>query len=110
MAKLPQAANVVIIGGGSHGLATAYYLSTQEVAGEFYIEVTANPGHTLEEIQEVVEAELDRIRSEPPSAHELDRAKNRIESEHIRSLERFGGFGGRADICRARYLPATPPA
>ena len=83
---------------------------SQEVAGEFFIEVTANPGHTLDEIQEVVEVELDRIRSEPPSAHELDRAKNRIESEHIRSLERFGGFGGRADQLNHYNVFAADPA
>ena len=70
---------------------------TQEIAGEFHIQVTANPGHTLEQIQDVVEAELNRVRQDPPSEREITRAKNRIESQHIRQLERFGGFGGRAD-------------
>ena len=70
---------------------------SQEIAGEFNIQVTASPGHTLEEIQDVVEAELDRIRGEPPDDVETRRAVNRIEAHHVRSLEQFGGFGGRAD-------------
>ena len=69
----------------------------EEIAGEFSIQVTASPGHTLEEIQEVVEAELDRCRREPPADDEMTRARNLIESQHVRELEKFGGFGGRAD-------------
>ena len=69
----------------------------QAIAGEFYIQVTASPGHTLEEIESVVRDELGRLGREPPSDKELARAKNRIESHHVRQLERFGGFGGRAD-------------
>ena len=70
---------------------------SQEIAGEFTIQATASPGHGLEEIQDEVEAELARVRSEPPGDHEMDRARNRIESQQTRHLERFGGFGGRAD-------------
>ncbi len=73
------------------------YNHAMEVAGEFNVQVTASPGHGLEEIQAVVEQELDRIRSEPLSDRELQRAKNRVESQHVRQLEQMGGFGGRAD-------------
>ena len=69
----------------------------QEIAGEFYIQITASPGHSLEEIQDVAEVELERVRREPLADHELARAKNRVESQHVRLLERFGGFAGRAD-------------
>ena len=69
----------------------------QEIASEFHLTVTASPGHSLEEIQEVVEEELEQLRREPPTEHEISRAKNRIESQHVRQLERIGGFGGRAD-------------
>ena len=73
------------------------YNHAMEVAGEFNVQVTASPGHGLDEIQDVVEEELDRIRSEPLSERELERAKNRVESQHVRQLEQMGGFGGRAD-------------
>lgn len=71
---------------------------TQEIASEFHIQVTANPGHDLQEIESAVMSELDRIRREPPDEHELERTRNWIESYHARRIERFGGFGGRADL------------
>ena len=70
---------------------------SQEIAGEFHIQATANPGHTLQEIETSIEVELEKIRSNPPSENELQRAKNRIETGHIQQLESIGGFGGRAD-------------
>ena len=69
----------------------------QEIAGEFDVMVTANPGHSLEEIQDVVEEELDRVRKEPPSEREVQRTINLVESHHVRQLQHVGGFGGRAD-------------
>ena len=69
----------------------------QEIAGEFQIQATASPGHTLEEIESAVQEELDRVRRKPPTDNELARAKNRIEVQHVSQLERLGGFGGRAD-------------
>ena len=70
---------------------------SQEIAGELHIQVTASPGHTLEEVQDLVEAELERVRREPATDKEVNRAKNGIESQHVSQLERAGGFGGRAD-------------
>ena len=69
----------------------------QEIAGEFFVQVTANAGQSLEEIEAIVERELDALRHSGPTEHEIQRAKNRIESQHVRQLERVGGFGGRAD-------------
>ena len=69
----------------------------QEIAGEFFVQVTANAGQSLEEIEALVRDELESIRQSGPTDHELQRAKNRIESQHVRQLERVGGFGGRAD-------------
>ena len=75
----------------------AVYHHAQEIAGEFHVQVTANQGHSLEEIESEVWREIDRIRREPPSADELARAHNRIQSHHVRQLQQIGGFGGRAD-------------
>ena len=38
----------------------------QEIAGEFEIQVTANPGNSLEEIEDLVDTEVDGLRNEPP--------------------------------------------
>ena len=81
----------------------------QEISGEFHIQVTANVGHSLEEIEAVVETELDRMRGEPPTSEELQRAKNRIESDRVRQLERSGGFGGRADQLNLFNVFANDP-
>lgn len=69
-----------------------------EIAGQFIVEVTAAAGHSLEEVEAVVDAEIDRIWREPPTEEELQRARNRLESSHFRQLARIGGFGGRADV------------
>ena len=73
------------------------YHSAQEIAGELSVQVTANPGHTLEEVEEVVRDEIERLSSAIPDEREVASAKNRIETSHVMQLERFGGFGGRAD-------------
>ncbi len=70
---------------------------TQEIAGEIHIQVTASPGNEIDEIVDLVEAEIDRLRSEPPTDIEVQGALNRIESQHTRQLEHVGSFGGRAD-------------
>ena len=73
------------------------YHNAQAIAGELFIQATASPGHELEELEEVILEELERIGREGLAEPELDRAKNRIEVHHTRQLERVGGFGGRAD-------------
>ena len=68
-----------------------------EIAGEFIVEGTAAAGHSLEEVEQAIDAELERIRHDPPTDEEIARAKNRLEAEHYRQLARIGGFGGKAD-------------
>ena len=68
-----------------------------EIAGQFIVDATAAPGHSLDEVEAAVDAELDRILHEPPTDEEMARAKNRLEAQHYRQLARIGGFGGRAD-------------
>jgi zinc protease len=63
----------------------------------FEIVVTARPGHTAEEMEKAVDAELATFRKDGPSAVELERARNGTETGMIQGLERLGGFGGVAD-------------
>ena len=69
----------------------------QEIAGEFHITATAAPDNTLESIENVIWANLDKISSDPPSESEMERARNRVQNYQVRQLEKIGGFGGRAD-------------
>ncbi len=63
----------------------------------FEIEVTARPGHTAAEMEKAIDAELAEFRKNGPTAAELERARNGIETGMIQGLERLGGFGGVAD-------------
>ena len=68
-----------------------------EIAGQFRMELTPAEGHTLDEVEEAAEAVLAGIADNPPTEEEFERAVNRIEMQHQRTLSRVGGFGGRAD-------------
>jgi zinc protease len=90
----------------------------------FGIEATARQGHTAAELEQVISAELDKFRREGPSAQEIERARNAIETQIVGGLETLGGFGGVADRLNAynhylgdpgylsrdiaRYRSATP--
>ena len=63
----------------------------------FRIQATARPGHTAEELERAIDEELAALRAAPPSAAELEQARNTIETGIIGGLERLGGFGGVAD-------------
>ena len=63
----------------------------------FDIEVTARPGHTAEEIERAIEAELEAFRRDGPQEAEVERARNSIETQIVQGLESLGGFGGVAD-------------
>ena len=51
-----------------------------EIAGELLVQVTAAEGHTLDEVEAAVEAELENIHRNPPTDEEIARSKNRIEA------------------------------
>jgi zinc protease len=64
----------------------------------FAIEATARPGHTVKELEDAINAELARLRQNGPTQSEVDRARNQFETRTVQGLERFGGFGGVADM------------
>ena len=63
----------------------------------FQVVVTAAAGQDLAKVESAADAELARIRQEPPTGEEIASVKNRIEASHYRQLAHIGGFGGRAD-------------
>ena len=73
------------------------YHHPQEIAGEFMVQATANPGHSLEELEREILSQIDDISGGGVDERELERAKNRVQASHVFQLERFGGFSGRAD-------------
>ncbi len=65
--------------------------------GKFVVYATARPGHTLNELQGVLDEEMKRIAEAPPSQREMDRVLNAFEAEFVGSMESVGGFGGKAN-------------
>ncbi len=76
------------------------------LASTFSIVTTARSGHTLTELESVIREEIAKIKSEPPTARELQRAVNQYEASFLDRLERVGGFGGKADQLNA-YVTET---
>ncbi len=64
--------------------------------GKFVIFSTARPGHDLNELQKVIDAEVGKLAESGPTPRELERVKNSTESAFIGAMEEVGGFGGKA--------------
>jgi zinc protease len=63
----------------------------------FELTLTARPGHTVDELERALDAELEAFRRDGPQDAEVERARNSIETRVVRQLENLGGFGGVAD-------------
>jgi zinc protease len=57
------------------------------LSSSFNIIATARSGHTLTEIEKVIQEELDKLKGEAPSERELQRAVNQYEASFLRQLE-----------------------
>ena len=75
----------------------------------FMVRATARAGHTLDELEEVINEEIALLRSESPSEREVQRTLNQIEASFISRLERVGGFGGKADRLNHYYFQTGEP-
>lgn len=85
------------------------YQDSQALSSQFVIEATPRPGHTLDELLKLIDEEIAVLRREPPSAREVQRAVNQIESSFYRRLERVGGFGGKADQLNGYFVSTGNP-
>ncbi len=60
---------------------------SQMLASDFEISASPMPGHTLAELEAVIDEEIAKVQQAPVEAVELERAKNQIESGTVRALE-----------------------
>jgi zinc protease len=70
------------------------------LGGQFALTITAKPGVDLARILRVVDEEVARISNEPPTAREIERAKNNLEVGFIQQTE---SSLGRADLLNSYY-------
>ncbi|HET7841329.1 MAG TPA: pitrilysin family protein, partial [Terriglobia bacterium] len=74
------------------------FQNSMEIAGQFIVWLTARPGASLPQIEQIATEEIARLAKDGPTAAELDRAKSKWEFQYVTGLERIGGFGGKADL------------
>ena len=82
---------------------------SQALGSMYVITATARPGQSLDKIQAVIDEELDKLRTTPPDAREMTRALNQTEANFYRSMERVGGFGGKANQLNSYYKATGQP-
>ena len=63
----------------------------------FTVTATSKPGHTLAELEAVIDAELADLARRGPTRAEVEAAKTAVIARSVRSLDNLGGFGGLAD-------------
>ena len=85
------------------------FQASQALSSSFQIEATPRPGHTVEELQKVIDEEIAKLQREPPTDREVQRALNQIESSFYNRMERVGGFGGKADQLNGYYTSTGDP-
>jgi zinc protease len=72
---------------------------TLSLGSVFEITATAKPGHTADEVEQAVWAEVERLGQTGPTEAELAAAKTGTYSDIVESLENLGGVGGGSGNC-----------
>ena len=86
---------------------------TRKFAGQFAVLAYAAPGADLAQVERVLLEEVEGLATRPPSEEELTRARRRMESYFVRSLESLletAGLVGSAEVVESwrdleKYLP-----
>jgi zinc protease len=82
------------------------FQSSMKLSSQFIIIATARAGHTLAELEQAIQEEIDKIKTEPPTLRELDRARNQYESGFIERLE---SINAKADMLNNYYYLTGNP-
>ena len=85
------------------------FQQSQALGSNFIVIATARPGQSLDKLQAVIDEEIDKMRAAPPEAREMTRALNQIEANFYRSMERVGGFNGKAERLNSYYMAVKTP-
>lgn len=73
------------------------FQASSAMSSEFCVIVTARAGHSLDELEAIVDEEIATLAEGGPTEREVQRAVNQFEASFLDDLERVGGFGGKAD-------------
>ncbi len=73
------------------------YSFGQQLSGLFMIQANVKAGADVAQVEKAIHEELNSLLKDGPSADELVRARTVFKAGFVRSIERIGGFGGKAD-------------
>lgn len=73
-------------------------MSGRELSGLFSISVTVKPGVDPAEAEREMDAVVNGLLENGPTAEEIQRIQNRNLGDFLRGVETLGGFGGRTDV------------
>jgi len=79
------------------------YQSSNQIAGYFVITATLYPDKDIIRARDLIIKEVEKIAKVGVTTQELEQAKNYFKSDYIKSLKRFGGFGGITDRMNYYY-------
>jgi zinc protease len=84
------------------------------LGSQFRIDITARPSKeppqvVLEKLKALVDEELDKLRTTPPTDREVQRVLNQTEASFYGRMENIGGFGGKADQLNSYLVQAGNP-
>ncbi|MDD5088354.1 MAG: pitrilysin family protein, partial [bacterium] len=68
------------------------YVDSREICGVLLIAITAREGHTLDEVEQAMDAVLADVRDRGVTVAELTPHQTTVEANYVRSLQRVGGF------------------
>lgn len=63
------------------------FQNSGRLSSSFIIIATARSGHSLNELEKVIQEEINKLKNEPPAERELQRAVNQYEASFLRRLE-----------------------
>ena len=86
------------------------YVYAREIAGQFVVQGTAQPGGDLAAVEVALDEELGKFLRDGPTEEELARVQTAYKARFIRGIERIGGFGGKSDILARNQIYAGNPA
>ncbi|MBI2620400.1 MAG: insulinase family protein [Ignavibacteriales bacterium] len=66
------------------------FQSSGGLSSSFWITATARAGHTLQELETIIQEEIDRLKAEQPEEREVARAVNQYEASFLDGLETSG--------------------
>jgi zinc protease len=85
------------------------YVEEHQLASQFHIEVTLNPGEDPAEASARIDEIVADLLENGPTEDELEAARTRTNAAMVRGLEEIGGFGGKAVTLAQGQLYANDP-